>query len=126
MLRKFMVALVAFLLVAPGAKAQQAEGAVVAPVIVQSLDDPRDPDYAISTLTATLLGAAVGVVAINTATGGAALAPLVGVPVSNLLGGAWMSAVGFLPVAGEPVIHVISVAVVGLGGGLVGNYFARD
>lgn len=124
------IAAVAVALAASPVAAQQGGSAgqpALGPTIVQSLDDARDTDAVlVSSLGGSFLGAAGGALALNVVTGGAALAPVVGLQTSNVIGGTWLAALGTAPLAGEMAIHTLATAVVAFGGGLAGNYFARD
>lgn len=107
----------------PAAVAQ----APLGPTLVQSLDDARETEAKLFTaVTGSLLGAAGTVVAFNVVTGGAALTPVIGMPASNFLGGSWLNAIGSAPLAGQMAVNTIAVAVIGFGGGLMGNYFAKE
>lgn len=116
------------------AAAQQATATPIAvqqgtpsPAIVQSLGDARDDNAkTITSVTGALLGAAGGALLVNVVTGGAALAPVIGIPASNIFGGAWLAAAGSLPLAGEMAVHTITAATVAFGGGLMGMYFVGD
>ena len=126
------MALAAVCLMATPGLAQQAgsgrlsEG-MTAPAIVQSLSDARDDSIqTISSVSGALLGAAGGAVLLNVVTGGAALAPLFGLPASNILGGTWLAAAGSLPLAGEMALHTVATATVALGGAMMGMYLVSE
>lgn len=99
---------------------------VPAPAIVQSLGDARDETHTISWVSGALLGAAGGAVVLNVVTGGAALAPVFGIPASNILGGSWLAATGTLPLAGEMAVHTVAAATAALGGAMMGMYLVRE
>ncbi|WP_028795403.1 hypothetical protein [Thalassobaculum litoreum] len=129
--KTIVVALAAVCLMATPVMAQQAGSAtldqgVPSPAIVQSLGDARDEAHTISSVSAALLGAAAGALALNVITGGAALTPIIGLPASNILGGTWMAATGSLPLAGEMAVHTVTAATVAFGGALMGMYFVSE
>ncbi len=129
--KTMVMALAAVCLMATPVLAQQAGSAAVdegvpAPAIVQSLGDARDESHTISSVSAALLGAAAGAIALNVITGGAALSPIIGLPASDILGGTWLAATGTLPLAGEMAVHTITAATVALGGAMAGMYFASE
>ncbi len=129
--KTIVMAFAALGLMATPVLAQQAGSAaseqrVPSPAIVQSLDDARDESHTISSVSAALLGAAAGALALNVITGGAALSPIIGLPASDLIGGTWLAAAGSLPLAGEMAVHTVTAATVAMGGALAGMYFVSE
>jgi hypothetical protein len=119
----------ALLHVASPAGAQEGDAGIsgpVEPAVIQSLDDSRDTGPPIGQLTSTMVGAAGALLAYNVLTAGAALAPVVGIPTSNLVGGSWLGLFSAAPFMGDPAIHLISATFVALGGGMVGSYAASE
>lgn len=129
--KTFVFAIAALGLMATPVVAQQAGSTALGqgvpePAIVQSLGDARDETHTISSVSAALVGAAAGALALNVITGGAALTPIIGLPASELFGGTWLAAAGSLPLAGEMAVHTVTAATVAFGGALMGMYFVSE
>lgn len=105
-------------------QAGMANSAPLPPTIVQSIV-PIEGEDPISPLMGGVMGAATGVLALNIFTSGLVLTPLIGVTASNVLGGAWLGSMAFLPATAESLFHTTAVAAVAFTSGAIGYTIAE-
>lgn len=125
---KFVIAtLLAVLFAVQTAAAQsqaQPDSAPLPPTVIQNIDTGEG--YNMTPATGALIGAATGLVALNVVSSGLVLAPVIGVPASNVLGGAWMGPFAFTPAVNELLFHSASVVAIAFATGTLGYFIAEE
>lgn len=101
----------------------QPDSTPLPPTVVQNIDTGG---YNMTAATGALIGAATGLVALNVVSSGLVLAPVIGVPASNVLGGAWMGPFAFTPAVNELLFHSASVVAIAFATGTLGYFIAEE
>ena len=104
---------------------KQTDGTSLPPTIVQNLYEPG-AGYNMTPAVGAAIGATTGIIALNVATSGLVLTPLIGVAASNALGGSWLGPFALSLPTAEVLFHSASVAALAFTAGTMGYLIAEE